>query len=86
MQANVLNYQEQNRLNGERESAELQTNAIFNTTYEFSVASVLLILFLLSDGARWGRGMRELVLTSIIIRAGILAPLNLCFHYLVKHK
>ena len=52
MQANVLNYQEQNRLNGERESAELQTNAIFNTTYEFSVASVLLILFLLSDGAR----------------------------------
>ena len=37
MQANVLNYQEQNRLNGERESAELQTNAIFNTTYESSV-------------------------------------------------
>mmetsp|Transcript_6376 Transcript_6376/g.7329 ORF Transcript_6376/g.7329 Transcript_6376/m.7329 type:complete len:122 (-) Transcript_6376:497-862(-) len=83
---NMLNYQEQNRLNGERESAELQSNAIFNTIYESSVAVCLTVLYVLSNGATCGKGVRELIFTSIMIRAGFLAPLNTLFHCLVKKK
>lgn len=48
---NLLNYLEQDRLNTEQESDEVQSNAIFNTIYESVISSVLIVLLVLSNGA-----------------------------------
>lgn len=84
--ANVLNYNEQHRLNREGESAEVQTNAIFNVFYELSVAILLFVLLLLSQGTQWGKGVHDLVTISILVRVVLLIPVNTLFHFLVKYK
>ena len=82
---NILIYQEQNRLNRQRESNEIQSNSILNATYETIIAVFLILLLILSGGAKWGNNERNLISISIAVRIGFLAPLNFVFHYLVKH-
>lgn len=87
MQAiNALNFHEQNRLNRQRESNEIQSNSILNACYESIVAVILIVLIIFNDGTRWGKGIKEIIMTSIGIRLGFLAPVSFVFHYLVKHR
>jgi hypothetical protein len=51
MQAiNALNFHEQNRLNRQRESNEIQSNSILNACYESIVAAILIVLMVFNNG------------------------------------
>ncbi|CAI2372280.1 unnamed protein product [Moneuplotes crassus] len=78
--------EEQNRLNRQRETNEVQSNSIFNAIYETVIAAFLIILLVMSRGARCGKGVKEIIIISFAIRIGFLAPLNFILHYLVKHR